>query len=70
MGPKRLAVTVIPGGKWPDSAAENLAYWLTRPPAERIAAAKRLRRRYWRVFHRQELPPMSRSARAFRPHQG
>lgn len=62
-----LTVKVIPAGHWPDSAAESLAYWLARPPAERIASAKRLRRKYWRLFHRQELPALSRVARPFSP---
>lgn len=68
MEPKKMAVTVIPADRWPDSASENLAYWLTRPPGERIEAGKRLRRKFWRLFHRQELPRMSKSVRLFQAH--
>jgi len=69
MGPKKLAVTVIPRGTWPDSSAENRSYWLSRPPNERIEGAKRLRRKFWRLFHRQELPRMSKVARIIGPYQ-
>ena len=48
---KKLAVAVIPRGTWPDSSAENRGYWLSRSPKERIEGAKRLRRKFWRLFH-------------------
>jgi hypothetical protein len=31
-----------------DEAVERLAYWLSRPPAERLAEVERLRREYYR----------------------
>ena len=56
MEPRKIAVTVIPNGQWPDSASENRRYWLSRPAAERIQAAKKLRRKRWFLFHREDLP--------------
>ena len=66
---QKLAVTIIPKGTWPDSSAENRAYWLSRPPEERIEGAKRLRRKFWRLFHRQDLPPLSKAARVIGPYR-
>lgn len=69
MEPKKMAVKVIPAGTWPDSSAENRTYWLSRRPAERIRAAKKLRRKRWRLFHREELPRLVKVFRAFKPYQ-
>jgi len=66
---KKLAVTIIPEGTWPDSSAENRKFWLSRPPAERIEAGKRLRRKYWRLAHGKKLQTLSRVARPFTPHR-
>ena len=41
-----------------DSVREDLAYWLSRPPEERIAAVEILRRQ-----HHGHLPRLQRSAR-------
>ncbi len=67
MQPKKLAVRVIPKGQWPDSSAENRDYWLSRPPAERIQAAKNLRSKRWRLLHRRELPPLVKIFRIYEP---
>lgn len=66
MAQKKIAVKVIPAGQWPDSSAENRAYWLSRPASERIDAGKKLRRKRWRLFHRQELPKLVKVFRVLR----
>lgn len=69
MEPRKLAVTVIPEGHWPDSSGENRRYWLSRPPAERIEAVKKLRRKRWRLFHGRDLPELVKVFRVYKPRQ-
>lgn len=60
-------VKVIPAGTWPDSRAEQRAYWLSRPPAERVEAGRQLRRSTYRYMTGRDLPTvMERVVRVFR----
>lgn len=63
---KRTA-KVIPAGRWPDSATENLLYWITRPPQERIAAGRELIVGIYRRVHPGRFPRMSKVGRPFQP---
>lgn len=63
---KRIARAIDPD-HWPDSAAEDLAYWLSRPPEERVAFGRRLVRDAYRRVRGCSPPPMNRVGRVFRP---
>lgn len=63
---KRVA-KVIPAGQGPDSATEDLLYWITRSPEERIEAGRELVRSTYRYLHGRPLPRMSKVGRIFQP---
>ena len=67
MQPVKRIVQVIPTGHWPDSAEENLRYWLSRPPAERVEAGRRLRRDTYRRLHGHDLPAMRKIVSLYKP---
>lgn len=63
----KRVVKTIPRGRIPDSRVENRRYWLSRPPAERVAALKELRESTYRHLTRRALPRMLKVVRRFRP---
>lgn len=63
----KKVVHVIPRGQWPDSATENMRYWLSRPPAERVEAGRRLRRATFRRLNRRDLPRMLKVVSIYKP---
>ena len=54
-----LTAKVIGSGEWPDSRAEQRAYWLSRSPAERIEAGRAFHERICRWFHLRGRSPAS-----------
>lgn len=66
--PIKPTVRIIPGdGPWPDFQGENLAYWLTRPPGERVQAARDLLRELFERLRRPWPARIARTARPFAP---
>jgi hypothetical protein len=63
----KKVVTVIPSGHWQDSAKENLRYWITRPPSERVAAGRELRLSTYRRLHGRSLPRIKNVVRVIKP---
>ena len=59
-------ISIIQRGQFPDSSADNLAYWLSRPAGERIAAVEELRRSTYRLVHGRALPQMLRIAKVLK----
>jgi len=49
--------------------ARDLAYWLSRPPAERIAEVERLRREYYGIPADGDFPRLQRVARVLDRHE-
>ena len=47
----KRTVRVIGPDHWPDSRAEDRAYWLSRPPAERVAQGRKFHAQMCRWFH-------------------
>lgn len=60
-------VKVIARGEYPDSRVASRDYWLSRPPAERILAARALRRKLHLLLRRQEPPRLAKTIRRFGP---
>lgn len=60
---KRI-MTPISGAAWPDPAGDRLAYWLARPPRERVEAAREFCRASFLRLHR---PWPARIAKICRP---
>lgn len=67
MEPMKRVVKVIRLGDYGGSRAESRRYWLTRPPAERIAALKELRAGTYRRLTGKPMPRMVNVVRPFRP---
>ena len=66
----KRVVRVIPAGHWPDSRAEQRAYWLSRPPSERVQAGRELQRKMYWWMNGRELPGhMEKVVRVFRYEQ-
>lgn len=63
----KKSVKVIPAGQWPDSRAEQRAYWLSRPPSERVQAGREFQRKmYWYMNGREFPTQMEKVVRPFR----
>lgn len=63
----KKVVKVIPKvGVW-DSRESSIRYWLSRPPAERVAAGRDLRAFTHRKLTGRGLPAMAKSVRRLRP---
>lgn len=58
---------VLDPSRWPDSGAEDLLYWITRPPEERVEFGRRLVVSSYRRVHGGRFPRMSRTGRIFEP---
>lgn len=58
---------VIEEDRWPDAAIEDMRYWLSRPPEDRVAFGRDLLLSAWRRTHGSPPPPMSRAGRIFKP---
>ena len=63
---KRVGRVVDPS-RWPDAGAEDLSYWLSRPPHERVQFGRALVVSAYRRVHGGRFPGMSRTARIFQP---
>ena len=59
----KKVVRVIPKGQFPDSRQDNRRYWLSRPPEERIAAARELRRETYLRLTGKALPPIAKTVK-------
>ncbi len=59
-------VSVIRRGQFPDSSADNLSYWLSRPSGERIAAVEELRRTTYSLIHGSAFPRMLKIAKVLK----
>lgn len=59
----RKVVRVLRRGEYVDSGMEQLRYWVTRPPAERVAAGRDLVRTSYRRVHGRPLPGVKRIVR-------
>lgn len=59
----KKVVTVLRRGEYTDSASEQSRYWITRPPAERVAFARELMRSSYRRLHGRPLPGIQKIAR-------
>ncbi|MDP3542939.1 MAG: hypothetical protein Q8T11_10795 [Elusimicrobiota bacterium] len=63
----KRVVKVIPAGTWPDSRADQRAYWLSRPPSERVQAGRELQRKmHWWMTGREFPRKMDKVVRVFR----
>lgn len=58
---------IIEYDRWPDSAAEDLSYWLKRPPEERIRFGRALLVSAYRRVHGRPLPRTAKLGRVFEP---
>ncbi|MBI4422249.1 MAG: hypothetical protein HY554_00890 [Elusimicrobia bacterium] len=63
---KRVARVLDPQ-RWPDSAAEDLLYWITRPPQERVQFGRELIETAYRRVHGGRFPRMTKVGRVFHP---
>lgn len=63
---KRVARVIDPL-QWPDSAAEDLLYWITRPPHERVQFGRELVETSYRRVHEGRFPRMNKTGRMFEP---
>lgn len=63
---KRVARVIDPQ-HWPDSAAEDLLYWISRSPEERVEAGRELARSTYRYLNGKPLPRMNMVGRVFEP---
>lgn len=52
----KRVVRVIPAGQWPDSRAEQRAYWLGQPPSVRVRAGREFQRKMYWWMNGRELP--------------
>lgn len=63
----KKVVKIIPKGSVWDSREPSIRYWLSRPPAERVAAGRDLRALTHRKLTGRGFPAMVKSARRLRP---
>lgn len=63
---KKVARIIDPE-HWPDSATEDLLYWIKRPPEERVEAGRELLLSSYGRIYGLPLPRMTKVGRVFEP---
>jgi len=63
---KKVARVINPE-LWPDTAREDMLYWLSRPAAERVVAGRELVRSTYLRLHGSAMPQTSRVGRVWVP---